>query len=920
MDLKDTIFLPNTNFPMRGNLSVKELEILKYWDEIDLYQERVKTANKNKKFILHDGPPFANGLPHAGTALNRVLKDIILKTKWMRGYFSPFIPGWDCHGLPIEWKVEEGLKNDNINRADISIVDFRKKCANFAKYWIGKQKDGFKRLGTLGEWNNPYLTMDKKAESTIVKLIGKFLLDGTIYRGEKPVYWSVVEKTALADAEIEYIDKISTSIHVAFRIKTCTKEDLNGAYVVIWTTTPWTIPANRAISFLKTATYVVIEANSKKLIVANDLLEKFKQETGIENYTILSTVSGEVFVNAICEHPLYEKGYDFPVYMLSGQHVTLDTGTGFVHTAPGHGLDDFLICKEHSIPVPKTVSEEGVYYDEVPLFAGLHIFKAENKILDELRSVDALIAESKIKHSYPHSWRSKAPLIFRTTPQWFISLDNTGLRKKALEEVEKVEWLPSQGYNRIKSFIENRGDWCISRQRVWGTPLPIFINKKTGEALKDQYVIDRISKIFEEEGANSWYSKNPQEFLGDKYSVDDYIQSKDTVDVWFESASSNVFVLQKNPILSDVADLYLEGSDQHRGWFQHSLLVSCVANSRAPFKSVLTHGFVIDEKGRKMSKSLGNTVDLPTLISSIGADVFRLCVANCDFTGDFKLGDNIIKQCQDSYKKIRNTIRYMLGALNNFDLDTQLNYASIPDLEKYILHKIYSINKELMECVDTLDINRYFSTIVLFCNNELSSYFFDIRKDCLYCDGINSKKRKDYLSTLKIVFDFVIRWLSPVLAFTCEEAWLTLYRGSSVHLQKYLEPDFAWNNDEVAKKMEKLKIVRKCITEALEIARKNKTIGSSLQAEVLICDKNNLIDVSNKEILEELCIVSSIKFIDTTVNKDSRYFSDELPEVSIEVVIATGHKCERCWKICQTVNENFVCDRCAAVLDEINNE
>lgn len=913
MDYKDTIFLPYTEFPMRGNLSKKEPDILKYWEEIDLYKTRCETTNKNKKFILHDGPPFANGLPHAGTALNRVLKDIILKMKWLQGYYAPFVPGWDCHGLPIEWKVEENIKSEGKNKNDISVVDFRQKCADFAKYWIGVQREGFKRLGTLGEWANPYLTMNKESESVIVSLIGKFLIDGTIYRGEKPVYWSVVEQTALADAEIEYMDKVSTSIYVAFPVKSYKLDCLENAEIVIWTTTPWTIPANRAISYSGAADYVLISVGDRKLVVAENLLEEFIKETKLENYQKISSFQGEELEGTVCYHPLHTSGYDFDVPLLDGDHVTLDTGTGFVHTAPGHGVDDFNICKKHGIAVPRIVNEAGEYYQSVTLFAGMHIFKAENKILEELTKVRALIASSKITHSYPHSWRSKSPLIFRTTPQWFISLDKTGLRAKALEEIKKVKWLPPQGYNRIKTFIENRGDWCISRQRVWGTPLPIFINKKTGEPLKDQAVIDRISEIFAKEGSSVWYSRNPQDFLGDNYKAEDYIQSQDTVDVWFESASSNVFVLQKRENLAEIADLYLEGSDQHRGWFQHSLLVSCVANSRAPFKSVLTHGFVIDEQGRKMSKSLGNTINLPDLISDVGADVFRLCVANSDFTGDFKLGMNIIRQSQDTYKKIRNTIRYMLGALGDISQVEDVSYLALPDLEKHILHKIYCLNKELMNCVNEFDINRYFSLINLFCNNDLSSYFFDIRKDRLYCDAVDSQVRKAYLSTLKIVFDFVIRWLSPILVFTCEEAWVSVYGKSSVHLQFYEKTEEIWFNEKVSQKMEKLKTVRKVVTEALEIARQNKIIGSSLQSSVSVCDKEKSIAEKDVALLEELSIVSSLKLVND-LNEADAYVSQDCKNILVKIELAEGEKCERCWKVFPYLENGGICERCKSVL------
>ena len=907
MNYKDTIFLPKTSFPMRGNLPEKEPGILQRWENLDIYKKRCEKADQSKKFVLHDGPPFANGMPHAGTSLNRVLKDIILRMKWMNGYFSPFVPGWDCHGLPIEWKVEEILKKEGRNKNDISISEFRDMCKTFANHWINIQRTGFKRLGTLGDWNNPYLTMNPEAEATIIRLLGKFLANGAIYRGEKPVYWSIVEQTALADAEIEYMDKVSTSIHVAFPVLSANIDILANAHIVIWTTTPWTIPANRAISFSGDAKYSVLENEyGRKFVVASKLLTDFVKAANIGDYKVVAEIVGNELTETICRHPLYRLGFDFEVKMLDGDHVTLDTGTGFVHTAPGHGLDDYNVCKKNGIPVPRTVNEEGLYYSDVPVFGGMHIFKTEGLIVEKLDNEGNLIAMSKITHSYPHSWRSKSPLIFRTTPQWFISLDNTGLRDKALAEIEKVKWIPQQGYARIKSFVENRGDWCISRQRVWGTPLPIFVNKATGDALVDEEVIERIAEIIGKEGGNAWYTHSAQEFLGDKYNADDFIKSQDTVDVWFESSSSNVFVLQNRQELNKVADLYLEGSDQHRGWFQHSLLVACQASDAAPFKAVLTHGFVMDEKGRKMSKSLGNTVDLPNLIEKIGADIFRLWVSGSDFTADLKLGDNIIKQHQETYKKMRNTLRYMLGALSNAEIEA-VEYAKLPILEKYILHSLYSLNQELMADIEKYDINAYFSKINVFCNNELSSYFFDIRKDRLYCDSIDSLDRKAYLYVLKIVFDYVVRWIAPVLVFTAEEAWTCLYgEDSSIHLQEYLTPSEEWNNAEVFAEMTKLKAVRKRINEALEVARQDKVIGSSLEACVTLTDPDCEISDNDVSLMEDLCIISRLKVLRDGAS-------------GVSVAKFDGQRCERCWKFFDS-DGGEICGRCKDVLSSLGNQ
>jgi isoleucyl-tRNA synthetase len=912
MNFKDTIFLPETDFQMRGNLTQNEPEILKYWKRIDLYKSIRSASVGRKKFILHDGPPFANGTPHAGTAMNKVLKDIVVRMKQMSGLDSPYVPGWDCHGLPIEWKVEEQLRETGLEKDDVPVAKFRNMCREFAEYWIDVQRNGFIRLGINGDWDNPYLTMDCKAEAAVIRQIGEFIVDGTLYRGEKPVFWSVVEQTALADAEIEYMDKKSTSIYVTFPIKTSNVDFLCNAYCVIWTTTPWTIPGNRAISFSKDIIYCLLEIEDKKIIMAKELVGNFSDTTGIHGKIIME-FKGDLLNEVVCSHPLHKSGYEFPVPLIHGDHVETDAGTGLVHTAPGHGLDDFYVCKNAEIKVPLTVDGAGIYYDSVPMFAGKHVFKVEEEILNALSNANALLFRATVKHSYPHSWRSKAPLIFRTTPQWFISMDKTELRKKALAEIEKTTWIPKQGYNRIRAFVENREDWCVSRQRIWGVPLPLFVNKKTGEALRDKNVIARIADIFAEKGSNAWFSEDPKVFLGDMYKSEDYEQILDTLDVWFESASTHSYVVKKDDPNAQ-ADLYVEGSDQHRGWFQHSLLNACGTSGVAPFKAVMTHGFIVDEQGRKMSKSLGNTITLDEVVSKLGADIFRMWVSSSDFTQDLKLGMNILKQLEDVYRKLRNTLRYMLGALAGYDSSGEnVDYAALPNLEKWALHRIAEIHSELMLCVEQYDINKYFTILHIFCSGDLSSFFFDIRKDCLYCDHKNDEKRRAYRYTLNVLFQHIVRWLAPIIVYTSEEAWLSIYKTSSVHMEKFLIPSDDWINNDLCKAIDKVKEIRKSITTALEIARKEKTIGSSLQAHVTVFDPESAVPIADNFFWEEVAITSGVDIKNAPI-PDNAFVSEDFKKVGILVAVAKGEKCERCWKVVASLNEDRICGRCQKVL------
>ncbi len=914
MNFKDTIFLPNTNFQMRGNLHLREPEILKYWNQIDIYNRSRSLRKGCKKFLLHDGPPFANGLLHAGHALNKCIKDVILRFKRMQNFDIEFIPGWDCHGLPIEWKIEESLKKKSKKRDDISVLEFRKQCSDFAKKWINLQKDGFQRLGVCADWENPYLTMNHNAEATVIRLLGRFIMDGSLYRGEKPVFWSVVEKTALADAEIDYIDKQSTSIYVAFKVKTSSLDFLKDTYCVIWTTTPWTIPANRAISYSKNVNYCLLKTKDKNLVVAKDLLEDFRNITKLE-FTILKEFSGNLLNNTICYHPLVKYGYEFDVPLIYGEHVDIESGTGLVHTAPGHGIEDFNVCKKNNIHVPRTVNESGIYYDNVPVFAGNHIFKVEPEILDKLNEVGALIFKTTIIHSYPHSWRSKAPLIFRTTPQWFISMDATGLRDKALKEINNVNWIPKQGYNRIKSFIENRGDWCLSRQRVWGVPMALFVNKKTGELLRDKDIIERTAQIFEEEGSDAWFVKPAQDFLGEKYKAEDFEQISDTLDVWFESSSTYAYVIKKED-KDTKADLYVEGSDQHRGWFQHSLLNSCGVFDNAPFKAVLTHGFTVDEQGRKMSKSIGNTFNLEDIIKSYGADIFRMWVVCSDFTQDLKISKKIFNQLEEMYKKLRNTLRYMLGALAGYNSELEkIQYKDLNDLEKWILHRITVIQSELFDSMSSYNLSQYFNIVYNFCAGDLSSFYFDIRKDCLYCDGMDNLKRKGYRMVINILFNYITRWLAPVMVYTTEDAWLNYFeKKDSIHLQEFLVPPSEWKNESLNISMENVRIVRKIINAALENARKNKLIGSSLQAKVTLSAPNSLLYNRNATFWEEIAIASQFEFCkdEDLINA---FVLNDYPNIKVVISLAEGEKCERCWKISK-LNDNKVCDRCQKVMDQ----
>ena len=917
---KEDLNLPKTSFSMKANLPHKEPSIVEFWDKINLYKQLREQSKGKEKFILHDGPPYANGYIHMGTALNKILKDVVTRFHQMNGKDSNYVPGWDCHGLPIEWKIEEQYKKDKKNKDEVPISEFRKECREFANKWIDVQKKEFKRLGVIGDWENYYSTMSFDAEASIVRELGKFLLEGSLYKGFKPVLWSTVEKTALADAEVEYKDHTSNTIYVGFKVESSKIKILNDSQIIIWTTTPWTIPANRALAYNKNLDYTVIEINdsssnfnNQKIVVASKLLDTIIKGCELKKYKKIDSFKGEDFKETICSHPFKDLGYEYQVPMLDAQFVTLEQGTGIVHCAPSHGPDDFNLCLKHGIKSVDTIDDNGRYTKYIPKFEGIHVFKADEIIIEKLKECKKLLSNGKLTHSYPHSWRSKAPLVHRATPQWFISMESHKLRNIALKAIDETKFYPRRGKIRIRSMIETRPDWCVSRQRVWGVPLPIFISKKTGEPLKDLEVIENIAKIYEKEGSDCWFSDNPQRFLGKKYNKEDFIKSNDIVEVWFDSGSTHTFVLEKRKDLKWPASMYLEGSDQHRGWFHSSLLESCGTRKRAPYESVLSHGFVVDGKGLKMSKSTGNVISPNDILHKYGADILRVWASASDYAEDLRIDFNILDQHAESYRKIRNTFRFLLGNLQDkkTDLDfTNLDISNWPELEIYMLHQIYELDKKIKNYFKEYSFHKLYKELLQFCSQDLSAFYFDIRKDALYCEPVNSKIRKASIKFLNITLDILLRWFAPIISFTTEEIYKIIYNNEkSIHLENFSTIPEKWLNKSLGNKWNQLKLVRQVCNVAIEVKRTNKELGSSLEADLEIFLDKKYLDLVKNIDLSEFCITSKAKAQILNGQKDLELFKlENIQGIGVLVKKAVGNKCPRCWKIFEES-----CNRCKNV-------
>jgi isoleucyl-tRNA synthetase len=974
-DWRNTVFLPKTDFPMKAGLPQKEPGILSRWQAEDIYRKTRDARSGREKFILHDGPPYANGDMHIGHALNHILKDMVVRTQTLLGKDAPYVPGWDCHGLPIEWKVEEEYRKKKKNKDEVPAEEFRAECRAYAQNWVNVQREQLKRLGINGDWDNPYLTMDFQAEATIVGELLKFAENGMLYRGAKPVMWSPVEKTALAEAEVEYEDIVSTQIDVAFEIVESPIEALKGAYAVIWTTTPWTIPVNQALAYGPEVEYTLVHltvrnaekgwrVGSQSYLVAVSLVDAFKARIGAadirtsaggsEAYLSFESVSpltfkGSDLAGTIARHPMHALGGFFaePRPMLAGDFVTTESGTGLVHMAPDHGEDDFDLCKANGIGPKFVVEADGKYREDWLWLAGQGSvinpkFNApDGPICTDLRAAGGLLAASAdYKHSYPHSWRSKAKVIYRCTPQWFVPMDKVmahispktpgenrweaeggainpaeegecaspTLRQAALAAIAETRFVPDKGRNRIGAMVEGRPDWVLSRQRAWGVPITLFVDRKTGEYLLDEAVNERIINAVRAKGVDAWSDEAAQDLLGNQYDAEDYERVADILDVWFDSGSTHAFVLESGrwPDLlrpegyqGPKADLYLEGSDQHRGWFQSSLLESTATRGHAPYKAVLTHGFTMDAKGFKMSKSLGNTISPLKVMETNGADIIRLWALSVDFTEDHRIGDEILKGVADQYRKLRNTLRYLLGALDGFDeADRVTTVAEMPELERYVLALLGKLDATLRAAVDAFDFNTYVRALLDFCNEDLSAFFFDIRKDCLYCDGPTDPKRRAYRTVLDTLFHALIRYAAPVTVFTAEETWQSRYPGESVHLLEWpvvpaAEADLA--------KWQELRSLRAAVTEAIEPLRREKVIGSSLAAEVTLPDTAP--DTAPEADLAELFITAKV-----TRGQGG----------SVSVTPSHDHKCGRCWRHLPEVTEDGdLCDRCDGVVGEL---
>ncbi len=970
IDYSTTLYLPQTDFPMRAGLPQKEPETVARWQQMGLYKKLRASAAGREKFVLHDGPPYANGNIHIGHALNKILKDVITRSFQMRGFDANYVPGWDCHGLPIEWKIEEAYRAKGKNKDEVPINEFRQECREFAAGWIEKQSAEFKRLGIEGDFEQPYTTMNFHSEARIAGELLKIAKSGQLYRGSKPVMWSVVERTALAEAEVEYADVESDAIWVKFpvvqidpaaeklqsdayfklvqangglsdveREAAQSHATLSGASVVIWTTTPWTIPGNRAISFSGRVTYglyeVISAANDfgpqpgEKLLFATDLATECAAKAKIELRTLRLVAASEL-ENLVCAHPLADLGYYFKVPMLEGDHVTADSGTGFVHTAPGHGRDDFDVWMQNvnkfggytSTRIPFTVDDAGFYTEDAPGFGpsaeggAARVMDdngkkgdANERVIKALIAANNLFARGRLKHSYPHSWRSKKPVIFRNTPQWFVYMDKelgdgTTLRSRSLSAIDDTRFVPAAGQNRLRAMIENRPDWVLSRQRAWGVPIAVFADEH-GEVLLDEAVNARILEAFEAEGADAWFADGAKErFLGNDHDHTKWHQVRDILDVWFDSGCTHTFTLEDRPDLKWPADVYLEGSDQHRGWFHSSLLESCATRGRAPYNAVVTHGFTMDEQGRKQSKSLGNVVAPQDVMKESGADILRLWVMTTDYWEDQRLGKAIIQTNIDAYRKLRNTIRWMLGTLAH-DKGDDIAYADLPELEQLMLHRLSELDQVVRDGYDAFDFKKITRALIDFANVELSAFYFDIRKDALYCDAPSSLKRRASLSVIAKLFDCLVTWLAPMLPFTTEEAWLSRYPDAeSVHLVQFPEVPAEWKNEALEAKWDKIRKVRTVVTGALEVERREKRIGSSLEAApvVHVADPELLAALEGQD-FAEICITSAISVVAGEGSAEA-FRLGEVQKVSVEQKLAEGRKCARSWRITTDVGSD----------------
>jgi len=986
VDYKDTLNLPKTDFPMRAGLPQREPGWLARWEEIGVYDRLRERAEGRKPFTLHDGPPYANGNLHIGHALNKILKDMVVRSQQMSGRDARYIPGWDCHGLPIEWKIEEAYRAKGQDKDKVDVVDFRQECRRFAEGWIDVQREEFKRLGITGTWDKPYLTMDFHAERVIAEEFQKFLMNGSLYQGSKPVMWSPVEKTALAEAEVEYHDRQTDAVWVPFEVTgyvtslpapltegddlvpTPDKkpyETIMGSKVVIWTTTPWTLPQNRAICFGPDISYGLYEITGTpdeswaktgdRYLLADRLAEEALGAMRLEPsmYSRLESVDPKLLSGLSCDHPLRgtvepsepeQNRWDYPVPLFPGDHVTDDAGTGFVHTAPSHGDDDFEIGRKHGLEMTYNILDDSSYRADLPFFGGERIIKENGKpgnankvVIDKLVEVGKLLARRRITISDAHSWRSKAPVIRLNRPQWFAAIDKPlgdgldqygeTIRTRALTSIDQlVDWTPKTGRNRLYSMIEARPDWVLSRQRAWGVPLTCFVKKGAAPTdpdflLRDPAVNARILEAFEAEGADAWYKPGAKaRFLGNEYDPEAWEQVFDILDVWFDSGSTHAFVLRDREDGSEdgIADLYLEGTDQHRGWFHSSMLQACGTIGRAPYRGVLTHGFTLDEKGMKMSKSIGNTVAPQEVIDQYGADILRLWVAQADYTVDLRIGPEILKGVADSYRRLRNTMRFMLGSLADVTAADRVDPAEMPELERWVLHRLWHLDTVVRQGYQRYDFQGVFQALFNFATTDLSAFYFDIRKDVLYCDG-DTARRRAARTVLELIFERLTTWLAPVLVFTMEEVWLERHPGeaSSVHLQDFPDTPDEWENSDLFGRMTAVRIVRRVVTACLEEQRRAKIIGSSLEAAPKVYIDSNA-DLENLQAfeLDEICITSGIELIGGAAPKEA-FKLEGYPHVAVVFHKADGEKCQRCWKILPDVGSHAhpgVCGRCDEAL------